>query len=127
LEGYGVCLQNGSDNTPVTVVFDAVLLSEDVSGGWKKKKGKGKKGGDFEKDKHLTPLEMSLDRSLSAAHTVMREMKYMELREARMRQTADSINTRVRWFSYLSVGVLLTVTYVQVTYLKRYFHKKKLM
>jgi hypothetical protein len=51
----------------------------------------------------------------------------MEKREARMRVTADSINSRVRWFGYLSVAVLLVVTYLQVTYLKQYFHKKKLM
>ena len=81
----------------------------------------------FEKKQHLTPLEEALDKSINAANTVIREMKYMEKREARMRVTADSINSRVQYFSYLSVAVLLGVTYVQVTYLKRYFHKKKLM
>ena len=38
-----------------------------------------------------------------------------------------SINARVRYFSYVSVAVLLVVTYIQVTYLKRYFRKKKLL
>lgn len=81
----------------------------------------------FHKDQHLTPLEETLDESIEAANNVLREMRYMEKREVRMRKTADSINTRIRWFSYLSMSVLLAVTYIQVTYLKRYFRKKKLL
>jgi len=122
LEGYGICFQNTSSEKHVHVVFDVVLHSEDIRGGEDMNKAT-----DFDKKRHLTPLEVSLEQSIAAAHSVLREMKYMEKREARMRQTTDSINSRVRWFSYLSVGVLLVVTYVQVTYLKRYFHKKKLM
>jgi hypothetical protein len=76
---------------------------------------------------HLTPLAEQLQESLAAAKSVIKEMNYMERRESRMRLTTDSINARVRYFSYISVGVLLAVTYVQVTYLKRYFHKKKLL
>ena len=78
-------------------------------------------------EEHLTPLEESLEKSIMAARNVLKEMDYMESREKRMRVTSDSINTRVQWFSYLSIGILLVVTYGQVTYLRRYFHKKKLM
>lgn len=124
LEGYGVCFQNIDDATHIHVVFDIVLNSETIRAG---SDAASDKATDFSKEKHLTPLESSLDQSISAAHSVLREMKYMEQREARMRKTAESINTRVRWFSYLSVSVLLVVTYIQVSYLKRYFHKKKLM
>jgi p24 family protein delta-1 len=124
LEGYGICLTNTHHSRHVQVIFDLVLtsdeiLDDDVAG----QKDKGR----FTKEKHLTPLEQSLDQSINAANVVLREMNYMEKREARMRKTAESINSRVRWFSYLSVSVLLSVTYIQVTYLKRYFHKKKLM
>lgn len=122
LEGYGVCFANANEDKHVHIAFDVVLQSEEIRGG-----ADIGKATDFSKEKHLTPLESSLEQSISAAHSVLREMKYMEQREARMRKTAESINSRVRWFSYLSVGVLLVVTYVQVSYLKRYFHKKKLM
>jgi len=44
-----------------------------------------------------------------------------------MRKTSESINFRVRFFSYVSVIILGVVTYLQVTYLKRYFRKKKLL
>jgi hypothetical protein len=124
LEGYGICLVNTDPERSVHVILDIVLNSEDVGIGEEKAKSPET---DFQKEKHLTPIERSLDQSLNSANAILREMKYMEKREARMRHTADSINTRVRWFSYLSVAVLLTVTYLQVTYLKRYFHKKKLM
>jgi p24 family protein delta-1 len=121
MEGYGICLVNEDPDNVVQVVFDSILVSEDVEDDDTVKKPS------LDKDRHLTPLEESLERSISAAQTVLREMKFLEMREARMRQTAESINTRVRWFSYLSVGVLLSVTYIQVSYLKRYFRKKKLM
>jgi hypothetical protein len=126
LQGYGVCIHNPDAHFPVHVVFDIVLASEDLSQFDVPVKEK-KPTTDFDKTRHLTPLEQSVDLSIRAARSVVREMNYMEKREARMRLTADSINSRVRWFSYLSVGVLLLVTYLQVTYLKRYFHKKKLM
>lgn len=124
LEGYRLCITNDDDARMVHVVFDLVLNTEEVDIG--DEDGTPQNPG-FEKEKHLTPLERSLEQSISAANAVVREMKYMESREARMRQTAESINARVRWFSYLSVVVLLAVTYVQITYLKRYFRKKKLM
>jgi hypothetical protein len=127
LQGYKVCLHNQDAELAVHVVFDVVLASEDLSQFDQVVPDKKKPTTDFDKHQHLTPLERTIDLSIRAAKSVLREMKYMEQREVRMRLTADSINSRVRWFSYLSVGVLLVVTYLQVTYLKRYFHKKKLM
>jgi p24 family protein delta-1 len=121
LEGYGICFTNSDRSSDVRVIYDVVLMTDqpndEVSGG----------KSEFRKEAHLTPLEVSLDESIRAANAVLQEMRYMEKREARMRKTAKDINTRVRWFSYLSASVLLAVTYIQVSYLKRYFHKKKLM
>jgi len=117
LGGYSICFDNEYEEDYVHVAFDMVLVSEDID--------------DDEvplttKD-HLTPLEEQLGESISAAHVILKEMRYMEKREQRMRMTAESIHSKIRLFSYLSVVILLTVTYVQVTYLKRYFKKKKLM
>jgi hypothetical protein len=110
---------NNDQDRQVQIIIDVVMMSQTSQ--------EEEKAAGFEKEKHLTPLEQSLDQNIAAANKVLREMKYMEQREYGMRMTAESINARVRWFSYLSVAVLLVVTYVQVTYLKRYFHKKKLM
>jgi p24 family protein delta-1 len=123
LEGYGLCFFNKDRSHETRVIFDIALISDKPNDNEDGSDGKSK----FNKDAHLTPLEISLDESIRAANVVLREMEYMEKREARMRETAESINIRVRWFSYLSVSILLSVTYIQVSYLKRYFHKKKLM
>jgi p24 family protein delta-1 len=118
---FKVCFRNGHKEAQIQVVFEVVLGSEDFEEEFNPLPGA------FDKQQHLTPLEKSLDTSIQTANTILREMKYMEKRERRMKQTADSINSRMRYFSYLSIGILLLVTYLQVTYLKRYFHKKKLM
>jgi len=122
LDGYAVCFQNDHHEV-VHVILDSVMVGE---------------GPEYDDDEnasedpafqshHLTPLADQLGESIQAAKTVITEMEYMERRESRMRLTANSINSRVRFFSYISVGILLLVTYLQVTYLKRYFRKKKLL
>ena len=79
------------------------------------------------KKEHLTPLEEAFDNMIALAHDVVDEMRYMEKRELRMKQTTDSTNSRIKFFSYLSIVILLGVTYVQITYLKSYFKKKKIL
>jgi hypothetical protein len=125
LEGITVCMINSNDDYTVQFVMDTVMTSEDPYGE-DDDKAASSKDATF-KGTHLTPLAEQLEESMAAAKSVIKEMNYMERREARMRLTADSINSRVRFFSYISVGILLVVTYVQVTYLKRYFRKKKLL
>lgn len=122
LEGYSVCFVNSNEDFPVQVLVDSVMTSEDpVTDDAAAVDDKPFQGS------HLTPLAEQLAESLKAAQSVVKEMNYMERREARMRVTADSINARVKYFSYISVAILLVVTYVQVSYLKRYFRKKKLL
>lgn len=122
LEGFEACFENEYMDL-VHVIVDSVMVSE---------------GPDYDDDDaasedatfqghHLEPLAKQLDNSVRSAKSVINEMRYMERREARMRHTADSINKRVKNFSYISIFILLVVTYLQVTYLKRYFRKKKLL
>jgi hypothetical protein len=119
LEGYSICFNNeANEHVQVQMVMEVVMVSEHPS--------EDSEDESFE-SAHLTPLAEELEESIEAAKSVLNEMHLMEKREGRMRITAESINSRVKYFSYISVGILLVVTYVQVTYLKRYFHKKKLM
>jgi len=121
LEGYEFCFENSNEDAPIQIILESVLLSDPHP-------SEGKSGDKAVFDaSHLSPLGEKLEASIESADRVLKEMKYMEGRERRMRQTSDSINSRVRYFSYVSVTVLLVVTYVQVTYLKRYFRKKKLL
>jgi hypothetical protein len=121
LEGYSICFKNKRDDMPIQIVIETVMVSEEVVS-----LDSGDEAPAFEVT-HLTPLAEQLSDSINAAKVVLKEMHSMERREGRMRLTADNINARVRYFSYISVTVLLVVTYIQVTYLKRYFHKKKLL
>jgi hypothetical protein len=121
LEGYSICFTNTNDDAPILIVVESVMTSEEAGS-----EDSADESPVFE-SAHLTPLAEQLQESITAAESVVREMGHMERREQRMRRTAEGINSRVRWFSYISVAVLLVVTYVQVTYLKRYFRKKKLL
>lgn len=121
LEGFEMCFENTSDRPPMLMVVESVLVSEASL-----EAGQNDDKPVFESSS-LTPLAEQLAESIDSANSVLNEMRYMEGRERRMRQTADSINARVKYFSYISVIVLIVVTYVQVTYLKRYFRKKKLL
>mmetsp|Transcript_4271 Transcript_4271/g.11652 ORF Transcript_4271/g.11652 Transcript_4271/m.11652 type:complete len:312 (+) Transcript_4271:173-1108(+) len=127
-EGVKICFahkpmdEDEEDDTGLYMVFDMLLVSEEVSDLDPKSEDPG-----FQKHEHITPLEESLDESISAARSVLKEMRHMEQREQRMKETADGINARVHYFSYVSIAILFGVTYIQVGYLKRYFKKKKLM
>jgi hypothetical protein len=108
---YHVCFLNADPETQTQVILDVILLSEDIQD------DENSSSAGFQKDKHLTPLEQSLQNSITAANTVLKEMQYMETRESRMRETAESINARVRWFSYLRVkGASHQVTYPNCTF-----------
>lgn len=121
LDGYEFCFENSNEDSPVQIVVETVYTSGPETG-----EDDDGVAPVFESS-HLTPLAEQLEEGIRSANTVLNEMRYMEGRERRMRQTADSINARVQYFSYISIGVLILVTYVQVTYLKRYFRKKKLL
>eukprot|EP00980_Cylindrotheca_fusiformis_P014961 scaffold4095_cov117-Cylindrotheca_fusiformis.AAC.18 len=122
LEGYEICFMSKNEDVPALMMVEHVLTSDDLY-----EESEDSANSKIFKGEHLTPLQNQLDESLQAAQSVIRELNLMERREKRMRQTADSINWRVRNFSYFSILVLILVTFFQVTYLKRYFKKKKLL
>lgn len=100
------------------IIFDAIKVSE------YEKKAQRKH---VVKKEHLTPLERSLEDTSATAKTIIDDMHYMEKREIRMKRTADGTNSRIKWFSYLSISILMGVTYFQMTNLKGYFKKKKVL
>jgi hypothetical protein len=117
LGGYSICFDNVGESF-AKIVFDVVLYSDE---------GQKEEAKRVLKKEHLTPLEENFQESIETATSILNEMRYMEKREKRMRHTADSTNVRIRYFSYISVAVLLGVTWLQVTYLKSYFKKKKVL
>ncbi|KAM3957092.1 transmembrane p24 trafficking protein eclair [Aphomia sociella] len=79
-----------------------------------------------QKDK-LTELQLRIRQLLDQVHQITKEQSYQRHREERFRQTSESTNQRVLWWSLLQTGVLVGIGYWQMTHLKSFFEAKKLV
>ncbi|KAG1710699.1 hypothetical protein DVH05_013426 [Phytophthora capsici] len=111
---YAVCFVNTNDK-PVRVMLDFKHGVE------------AKDYTEVAKREHLMPVEKELRKMEDTVDEIHREMLYMREREATMRNTNESTNSRVLWFSFLSIIVLLGMGVWQVMYLKKFFKSKKLI
>jgi len=92
---YRICVY-AKGSVDVRAIMDVVKISE--------YQDKMEKNHVVKKD-HLTPLERAFDESSALAKSIIDEMHYMEKREIRMKRTVDGMNSRIRWFSYLSISL----------------------
>lgn len=79
------------------------------------------------KKESLKPIEAEfkvLEKNLAE---IVSTLDYMKRREMSMRDTNESTNSRVQWFSLLSVCTLLSSGLWQIFYLRQFFKTKKLM
>ncbi|XP_041979776.1 transmembrane emp24 domain-containing protein eca [Aricia agestis] len=79
-----------------------------------------------QKDK-LSELQLRIRQLLDQVHQITKEQSYQRHREERFRQTSESTNQRVLWWSLLQTGVLLGIGYWQMRHLKSFFEAKKLV
>ena len=114
---YRMCV-NAKGHADVRIIFDTIKVSE-----YKEKLDKKH----IVRKEHLTPLDRAFEETSTMAKTILDEMHYMEKREIRMKRTADGTNSRIRYFSYLSISILVAVTWLQLKYMKGYFKKKKIL
>ena len=67
----------------------------------------------------------TLDGSVRKLARLIREVKdeqgYIVIRERTHRNTAESTNDRVKWWSVFQVGVVIANSLFQIFYLKRFF------
>ncbi|TMW56317.1 hypothetical protein Poli38472_006327 [Pythium oligandrum] len=111
---YSVCFYNTNDNEArVMLDFKHGVEAKDYT--------------EVAKREHLMPVEKELRKMEDAVDEIHREMLYMREREAVMRSTNESTNSRVLWFSFFSIAVLLAMGVWQVLYLKKFFKSKKLI
>ncbi|KAJ2027989.1 vesicle coat component [Coemansia sp. S610] len=85
---------------------------------------------DFHKVQHeekLKPMEMELRRLAMTLDDVQDELQYLKQRESTLRDANERMNSRVKTFSLLAIGVLIGVAIYQVLYLRRFFQQKKLI
>ncbi|NWZ94402.1 TMEDA protein, partial [Nesospiza acunhae] len=75
----------------------------------------------------LKPLEVELRRLEDLSESIVNDFAYMKKREEEMRDTNESTNTRVLYFSVFSMCCLIGLATWQVFYLRRFFKAKKLI
>ncbi|XP_055720837.1 transmembrane emp24 domain-containing protein 10-like [Salvelinus fontinalis] len=75
----------------------------------------------------LKPLEVELRRLEDLSESIVNDFAYMKKREEEMRDTNESTNIRVLYFSIFSMCCLIGLATWQVFYLRRFFKAKKLI
>ncbi|XP_056151817.1 transmembrane emp24 domain-containing protein 10-like [Lampris incognitus] len=75
----------------------------------------------------LKPLEVELRRLEDLSESIINDFAYMKKREEEMRDTNESTNTRVLYFSVFSMCCLTGLATWQIFYLRRFFKAKKLI
>jgi len=75
----------------------------------------------------LKPLEVELKRLEDLSESIVQDFAHMRQREEEMRDTNESTNSRVLYFSIFSMLCLLGLATWQVLYLRKYFKSKKLI
>lgn len=69
----------------------------------------------------LKPVETELRRIEETVGEIVAEMEYLRSREQKLRDTNESTNTRVKWFAFSSMGMLISLGIWQIFYLRAYF------
>ncbi|XP_052194848.1 transmembrane emp24 domain-containing protein p24delta3-like [Diospyros lotus] len=72
-------------------------------------------------------VALELRKLEGAVEAIHENLMYLKEKEADMRIVSERTNTRVAWFSIMSLGICIVVSVLQLWYLKRFFQKKKLI
>ncbi|GLB33538.1 putative emp24/gp25L/p24 family/GOLD protein [Lyophyllum shimeji] len=78
-------------------------------------------------DDIVAPVEREIRSLASGLLAVKDEQEYIVVRERTHRNTAESTNSRVKWWSILQAIVLFSVVGWQVYYLKSFFEVKRVI
>ncbi|XP_064600243.1 transmembrane emp24 domain-containing protein eca-like isoform X2 [Liolophura sinensis] len=78
------------------------------------------------KDK-LSELQLRVRQLLDQVEQITKEQNYQRYREERFRQTSESTNQRVLWWSISQTVILLVTGFWQMKHLKSFFEAKKLV
>ncbi|KAI9227092.1 MAG: endoplasmic reticulum vesicle protein 25 [Piptocephalis tieghemiana] len=79
------------------------------------------------KAEKLKPLEAELRHLEAQANEIVEELEFLQRRERKFRDTNESTNERVQFFSFISTFTLVALGVWQVIYLRKFFQSKKLI
>ncbi|BGO88578.1 hypothetical protein NBRC10512_002668 [Rhodotorula toruloides] len=80
-----------------------------------------------EDDGHTAPIEREIRQLSAALEAVKDEQEYIVVRERLHRDTAESTNDRVKYWSIIQTIMLFAVCGWQIFYLKRFFEVKRVV
>lgn len=75
----------------------------------------------------LQPAEVDLQRVHELTKEITKDLMYLKAREERMRDTNESTNSRVKWFSICIILCLIGLGVWQIQYLRNYFKVKHII
>ncbi|RWS23040.1 Transmembrane emp24 domain-containing protein eca-like protein [Leptotrombidium deliense] len=75
----------------------------------------------------LSELQLRVRQLLDQVEQISKEQNYQRYREERFRQTSESTNSRVLWWSFGQTLILLSMGFWQMRHLKSFFEAKKLV
>jgi hypothetical protein len=75
----------------------------------------------------LSELQLRVRQLLDQVEQITKEQNYQRYREERFRQTSESTNSRVLWWSLAQTVILLSMGFWQMKHLKSFFEAKKLV
>jgi hypothetical protein len=76
---------------------------------------------------HLSEIEVEVKKLIDRVRDIRAEQNYQRSREIEFRDTSESTNSRVVWWSILQTAILVATGLWQVTHLKKFFKAKKLV
>jgi len=77
------------------------------------------------KPEDIHPLEKAILQLSDSLHSIQTENKYMRLRERAHRNTSESTNARVLWFSFIETIILIAMSLYQIQYFRSLFEVRK--
>ncbi|XP_050049048.1 transmembrane emp24 domain-containing protein eca [Dermacentor andersoni] len=83
--------------------------------------------GSVARKEKLTELQLRVRQLLDQVDQITKEQNYQRFREERFRQTSESTNSRVLWWSAGQTVILLLMGFWQMRHLKSFFEAKKLV
>eukprot|EP01114_Cavostelium_apophysatum_P020217 TRINITY_DN671_c0_g1_i1.p1 TRINITY_DN671_c0_g1~~TRINITY_DN671_c0_g1_i1.p1 ORF type:complete len:257 (+),score=53.79 TRINITY_DN671_c0_g1_i1:46-816(+) len=82
---------------------------------------------DIAKQEHLSALEVEVRKLNDRIKDIRAEQNYQRNRESSFRDTSESTNSRVVWWSVIQTAILLAAGFWQISHLKHFFKTKKLV
>ncbi|KAG8378281.1 hypothetical protein BUALT_Bualt08G0121200 [Buddleja alternifolia] len=79
------------------------------------------------KKEKIEGLELELRKLEAGVEAIHQNLNTLMYRELEMRAVSETTNARVAWWSVMSLGICVMVSFLQILYLRSYFQKKKLI